>query len=137
MKARSILTAVATVILPATLFAATDCRFIELPDRFEVVCVGDEQYRAESHANIRAMNEQLPLRVFPATIPNNPVTAAAASAAVDRSTVTKPAVKQLIAYRQHKLQRSDVEAKKAFRLQQIRADIRNQPVMTNSPVNED
>jgi len=113
--------AIFVLILPATLFAATKCRVVELPDRYEAICEGDERSAAETHNNSQKLQQN---RTQPAAAAQSPKQKAVVDSgqASANSRETSAAVKQLIAYRQNKLlQRADVEAKKDVRMEMIRA----------------
>lgn len=110
-----------SLMLPAALFAATDCRVVDLPDRYEVICVGDERSAVESYNNSQKLQQN---RTQPAAATQNlkQQTVVDSGLASDNPREPSAAVKQLISYRQNKLlHRADVEAKKAVRLQMIRA----------------
>jgi len=110
------------LMLPATLLAATNCRIVDLPDRYEAICEGDERSAAETY-NLSSQKLQ-PRKPQTVTAVQNPKqqTNVHSGQVNDNPREMSAAVKQLIAYRQNKLlQRSDVEAKRAVRMEMIRA----------------
>jgi len=121
VRVNHIIIATFILLLPATLFAATKCRIVELPDRYEAICDGDERSAVESYNTSQKPQQN---RTQPAAATQNLTqkTVVDAGLASGNSREPSAAVKQLISYRQNKLlQRSDVEAKKAVRMQMIRA----------------
>jgi len=165
---KTILQAVAVFILPVTLYAATDCKIVELADHFEAICVGDERYAAEAAASSQLIKQNVkqqqaagaakvvrpaqqgggvanlvgsePLQSPPAAVKKQQHTAGAAEmvlptqqgrgvssmAGSEPPQTQSAAVKKLVDYRLHRLQRSDVEAKKAVRNQMMQAGRQNE-----------
>lgn len=116
-------TIIATYILmlPATLLAATNCRVVDLPDRYEAICDGDERSAAEPYNSSQKLQQNKPQ---PAAALQSQKQQAIAETELASGNTREPsaAVKRLIAYRQNKLsQRADVEAKRAVRMEMIRA----------------
>jgi hypothetical protein len=135
MNARIIFTIVATVLLPVTLFAATDCKIVELSDHYEAICVGDEKYLPEMYRGGPETQNIPKLRsVVPTAVPKS---SAVGKIDNEHPQAQPDAVKQLIAFRQHKLQRSDVDAKRLVRMQMIKAGMQNQIAMPQPQVSED
>jgi len=175
---KTILQAVAAFILPVTLYAATDCKIVELADRFEAICVGDERYAAEAPASSQSIRQNVkqqaagasevvrskqqgggvaslvgsePLQSQPAVIKRQQHTAVAAEMVLQKqqgrgvssmtgselSQTQSAAVKKLVDYRLHRLQRSDVEAKKAVRTQMIQAGRQNEIAVPQQQIIEE
>lgn len=115
-----LLTSCVMLHLPSALFAATDCRIVELPDRYEAICEGDQKIMADS-SNDRHRSRQIVENQAPRANSSNIQAAGDSRTEGDRKKAKSPAVEKLIAFRNNKLQRSDVEAKKAIRRQMINA----------------
>ena len=120
MNSHLILVSCLLLLLPSTLFAATECRVVELPDRYEAICDGNEKiltgtFESDQRGRQRAFDQTL--RV------TSPIVQQADASQADgvRTKTKSAAVEQLISYRHNKLQRSDVEAKKVIRMQMIKA----------------
>ena len=127
MNSHLILVSCLMLLLPPTLFAATECRVVELPDRYEAICEGDEKIMAgfyNGNQKERQRDADQAARV------NSPkFQATSASQPEGDRKVKSSAVERLIAFRHNKLQRSDVEAKKAIRMQMIKAGRQNEPTL--------
>lgn len=122
MATRIKYTIIATYILmlPATLLAATNCRVVDLPDRYEAICDGDERSAEEPYNSSQKLQQNKPQ---PAAALQGPKQQAIVETELASNTrEPSAAVKRLIAYRQNKLlQRADVDAKRAVRMEMIRA----------------
>jgi hypothetical protein len=119
-----------SVLVPYMAFAVTECRSVEFPDHYEAVCLGDK-------ADIPAA-APLPAQSGPAAVPAAtqgaapPAEKASAQMPSAGKTATpvaagSNAVKTLLDFRQHRLQRADVEAKKSVRMRVIQEERRNRP----------
>jgi hypothetical protein len=113
------LTIIAVTLVPGAACAITNCKIIDLSDHYEAICVGDEKYPLASAPAGASALQQLPAATAGAT--GQQPKSRGGEASAERSVTQPPAVQQLIAFRQHKLQRSSVEAKQAVRMQMIRA----------------
>jgi hypothetical protein len=121
-----------SVLVPYIAFAGTECRSVEFPDHYEAVCLGD---KADIPATAR-----LPAQSGPAAAQPAAATQGAAPLAEKPSAQTPSAgktatpvaagsnaVKTLLDFRKHRLQRADVEAKKSVRMKVIQEERRNRP----------
>jgi hypothetical protein len=120
-KTKSILACL--MIVPGVTFAATNCRVVEFVDHYEAICEGDEK--------------SLPTREFRSSAPAKPhivkpvESRTAAVSQVQGIPAVKPipeAVKQLIKFRQQRLQPADLEAKRTIRMRNIIAGRQNEVV---------
>jgi len=133
MKNTHKLILVAVFLMPNTVIAATQCNYIELAERFEVVCLGDEKTVAVA-ATPSLVAEQAPVSLatpaasFPrntaVNLPRNMATSLPRNtAASDHS--GKPAAAQtaavnaMLSYRENHLTREIVDSKKAIRMKNI------------------
>ena len=130
MNSHLILLSCLMLLLPPTLFAATECRVVELPDRYEAICEGNEKIMAGSYNGDKKDSQRVTEQ---ASRVNSPKFQAAGDSLSEggRANAKSPAVERLIAFRHNKLQRTDVEAKKVIRMQMIKAGRQNMPVLSN------
>lgn len=124
------------MIVPAVTFAATDCRVIEFDDHYEAICEGDQKSPVSSQVRPTAPAKNHRSEFAPAQA------AAAASPPAQGIPAAKPspkAVKQIISYRQHRLQGSELAAKKTLRMQNIVAGRKNEIIVpqNDNPMQSD
>ena len=123
-----------SVQVPYVAFAGTECRSIEFPDHYEAVCLGD---KADIPATAKLLVQSVPAAAqsaVPAATQGAAPLAEKASARMPSAGKTATpvaagsnAVKTLLDFRQHRLQRADVEAKKSVRMKVIQEERRNRP----------
>jgi len=131
---------VLVLMLPSTLFAATDCNYVELADHFEAVCLGDEKNlvaAGETKSSPAVISAKKAAANDVATTPESGQATAVKSMSSPKegqtlpkntannlsarpASVQSPAVNSMLSYRANHLSRAVVDSKQAIRMKNIR-----------------